>query len=377
MDSPDTRQQETESENLNDVIANTFDELEAQGESVETDEPEVEVSAEDTTEVVEAEQEDTEEITEEVEASEKTEGNEVTEELQEEIQEAADSDYNEPAPDRWADDIKEVYNALPPHARKAMLEGIYKPMQRSYTQSTQELAQMRSQIQPMLEAAEHYRGDFERMGVNPVEAFRTQLAWAAHLHKVGAEQGLRDMSQAYGLGDKPSGGQENDEYLTPTERALKKQVTDLEQKISGTQKTIEERNAAEVAHRQNAYKQEVQSTLHQFVTEKTEDGSLKHPHMKSVANGVAGILRGGLVKNTDDYGQPVSVYDQIAQAYHMACNLNPATRTLAPKKRQVSNAKSAQKVSVVTKHPATEQSSEGMPMSSFIEKTYDELAGRG
>ena len=53
-----------------------------------------------------------------------------------------------------------------------MLDGIYKPMQRQYGQTTQELAEMRKGLEPMLESMNQYRGDFERMGVNPAEAFR-------------------------------------------------------------------------------------------------------------------------------------------------------------------------------------------------------------
>jgi hypothetical protein len=373
MESPDKSQQDTQSEDLGDAIAETYDEMAAasdEGEEI-VDGEEVEVSAE-------ADEEGTEEVNEREKETELEASEEVDSELKDEIQDAADSDYSEPAPERWADDIKEVYNSLPPHARKAMLEGIYKPMQRSYTQSTQELAKMREQVKPMLETFEQYRGDFDRMGVNPVEAFRTQLAWAAHLNKVGAEQGLRDMQAAYGLGNAGTGGQEDDVYLTPTERKFKEQLDALQQQVGNTRQTVEQSNAAAAAQKANAFKAEVHKTLHQFVNEKAEDGSPKHPHMEKVASGVAGILRGGLVKTVDDYGSPLPIRDQIEQAYHMACNLDPSIRPPAPNKRQAGRVKNAQKVSVVTKHPANNQTDvESLPMSSFIEQTYDELNSRG
>ena len=69
---------------------------------------------------------------------------------------------------------------------------------------------MRQQINPVLESMKQYSSDFERTGVNPVEAFQSQLAWAAHIQRVGAEKGLSDMRDAYGLGQpQENGRQEN------------------------------------------------------------------------------------------------------------------------------------------------------------------------
>jgi hypothetical protein len=352
MDSPAEQQQETQSESLEEAISQTFDEMESDdsGDVEEIEEAEAEIEAE---------------------ADEEAE-EEVTEELQGEIEEAAESDYQEPAPDRWPDEIKEVYNSLPPEARKAMLDGIYKPMQRSYTTATQEMAQLRQQINPVLEAMNQYRADFERAGVNPVEAFRSQLAWAAHLQRVGAEQGLADMQAAYGLGEQQAAGQEN-QYLTPTERNLKQQIDALQQQIHGHQEySVQQQQQQHI----NAQRQEIQSVIQNFVNEKAEDGSPKHPHVDKVASNIAGIIRGGLITRADEYGNPVSMRDQIAQAYKMACDLDPSIRTPSVGARQAKRAKAAQKVSVVTKHPAGRPESDELDISSFIEKTYDELAGR-
>ena len=362
-ESPAELQQDTKSENLSDVIAETFDTMESEDSAEVEDDAQVAL-------LTEVHEEEHSEDAEQEEAPEVEAAEEVAEELQEEIVEAAESDYQEPAPDRWPDEIKDVYNGLPPNARKAMLEGIYKPMQRSYTQSTQELAELRGQLSPVMEAMNQHRVDFERTGVNPVEAFKSQLAWAAHLNRVGAEQGLSDMRDAYGVGQSQQGGQE--QYLTPTERGFKKQIDALQHQIQGQQQQTLSRDQEQ---RVNAQRSEIQNTLQNFVNETTEDGTPKHPHVDKVASNIAGIIRGGLIAKADDYGNPVPIRDQIAQAYGMACNLDPSIRTPGIDKRQANRVKAAQKVSVVTKLPAGQPDSEELDIGSFIEKTYDQLSG--
>lgn len=354
MNSPAEKQQE---KNLSDMIADQFDEM-------DTDE--------DIEETVSNEAEDIEDIDNVDNVDDDDE--DIDNQLKEEIQEASDSDYSEPAPERWSAELKETYNSLPPQARKAMLEGVYKPMQRSYTQSTQELAAMRNQVKPLMEAFEPYRNDFERMGVNPVDAIRTQIAWAAHMSRVGTEQGLRDMQEAYGIKGQNANGGQVEEYLTPTERAFKQEIAQLKEQINGTKNSISEYDQQQQSRRNV---EEIKHSLQQFINEKTEDGKPMHPHMTKVASKIGGIIRGGLVERVDEYGQPRSIRDQIAQAYNMACNLDPSIRTPSVNTRQANRVKAAQKVGVVTKLPVSQSSdSDELDISSFIEKTYDRLDRR-
>lgn len=362
MDAPQTEQA---TESTEDLIAAEFDRLDAEsGDEIpetSTDNDDFDASAEEETETVEVEEPEGKE--------------EPSQELKEEVQDAADSDYSEPAPERWSKEMQEMYNGLPPVARKNLLEGIYKPMQRSYTEATQQLAGARKQLTPMMDALQQYRPQLESKGINPEEAFRTQLAWSAHIAEVGAEQGLKDMAQAYGVGvnnSAPSGGQE--EYLTPTERAFKAQIDDLKKQVTGQQKTFEQMTNAEQQRHIQAQHQEVQQNLTTFINEKTEDGKLAHPHMEKVANNVAGIIRGGLVKKVDDYGQPVPIKTQLSQAYSMACNLDPSIRTPVSDPRQAQRVKSAANAQVVTKTPAGQVNiTDDIPMDKFIEDQWERL----
>jgi hypothetical protein len=367
MNSPDNNQQEESSQSLSDVIAEQWDQMEsAEVEEVETEEVDTEFEAEasDDGESVEVE--------EEVEAAA-----EPDQELQEEIEDAADAEYSTPAPERWPHEIQEVYNAQPPAVRKAMLEGIYKPMQRSYTEATKQLSEMREQMKPVFETMERFKGDFQKMGVTPEQAFDTQMAWASHLSRVGPEQGIRDMAAAYGIGkgsNKPAG---QEEYLTPTERGLKSQLDELRQQVAGTQQFQQQTTQQAQLERQEQYKAEIQTNLNTFINEKTEDGKLAHPHMDKVASNIAGIIRGGLVTKTDEYGQPVSMRDQLSQAYNMACNLDPSIRTPLPSKGQARRVRAAQKVGVVTKAPVGHESVDSeLSTTEFIEQQWEKLNRR-
>ena len=367
MDSP-AEQQETLQDKVETSIADVYDELdardEADAETIEEESVEEEVAADPETEDTVAETID--EVHQELSDADDPEV-EVTEEVEE---------YNEPPPERWPDEMKEVYNNLPPEARQQMLDGIYKPMQRQYGQTTQELAEMRKGLEPMLESMNQYRGDFERMGVNPAEAFRRQMAWASHLARVGPEQGMKDMAASYGL-DRGVDGQAEEQYLTPVERSLQAKLDALEQHVQGQANFQQEQSQAQQQYAQQARYNEVQLGLQEFTNEQ-RDGKPAHPHIEKVAPAIAGLIRGGLVTQADDYGQPVPIKNQLAQAYQMAVDLDPSLRSAAPRNvRQVARAKAAQNVGVVTNTPVTRESGEVNTLSESIESLYDRLDRTG
>ena len=285
-----------------------------------------------------------------------------------------DPEWDEKPPERWPEDLKEAYNGLPIEAKKAMLDKVYKPMQRAYGESTQQLAQMKRQLEPMLKAMNDYRPDFERNGVDPQQAFQAQMAWAAHFNRVGPEQGLKDMRDAYGFSENQQTGQEAQEYLTPVERSLKSQVEQLTQMVQGTSEA--QRRQAEQAHNQRLAAQyhQVRNELVSFSNEEV-NGKPAHPHMEKVAPAIAGLIRGGMVKRADEYGQPVPFRNQIAQAYEMAVNLDPSLRT-AQSGGQAAKARAAQRTSVVAKNPVNAVDVEDLSLDESIEKSFNTLARR-
>lgn len=370
MGSP--REDEQDLSNLGDAIAEEFDRMSEAAEAEESEE-EITAEVEEDAEVEETAEAEEEAETEEEETEETAEEETVTDEEEIDVT-AEEEEYNEAAPERWPDEIKEVYQSLPPAARRAMLEGVFKPMQRQYTQSTQEISQMRQTLEPMLQQMNQYQGDFQRMGVDPHDAFTRQMAWAAHIARVGPQQGIQDMSAAYGLDQQPAGQQE-EEYLTPVERSLRQELDDLRGIVNQGQQLTEQQQYDQEQQAQQQYAQQVQGGLQTFINEQN-DGSPAHPHVEKVAPAMAGLIRGGLINKADEYGQPVPIRDQVAQAYKMACDLDPSIRTAIPRKRQVARAKAARDVGVVTKIPAGSVDVEERSLSEEIENTYDMLNKR-
>jgi hypothetical protein len=344
-------------------LGDLYDELDAADE-VENDEEvgEAEAEAEVEEEAVETdgEPEETETVAEEEEV--------VEDPIEETI-------YDEAAPERWPEEMKEVYAKLPPEARKAMLEQVYKPMQRQYTQTTQELAQMRKAVEPMLEAMNHYRNDFERMGVNPAEVFRTQMAWAAHFARVGPQQGISDMSAAYGQ-QPTEQGQEAEEYLTPIERSLRTEIDGLKQAMQQTSVSQQQFTQQQQQQSQQVQYNRVQQGLQSFIGEQV-DGKPAHPHVERVAPAIAGLIRGGLIRHTDEYGQAVPIQTQMTQAYKMACDLDPSIRSATGTNvRQVARVKAARDVGVVANNPAGQVDVQDGPIVDDIDSLYDKLNRR-
>jgi hypothetical protein len=288
------------------------------------------------------------------------------------VESAEASGYNEPAPERWPANLKEHYDKLDPDSRKLLMEQVYKPMQRQYTDSTQELAGIRRAIEPMVNSMNQYRNDFERMGVQPEEAFRTQMAWAAHFARVGPAKGVADMQAAYGLNSTPEGGQEPEVYLTPVERGLKDQLNAVQQSLAETSHAQQTHVQQQSEQSNQAYVSGVRNELLSFINEQ-KDGKAAHPHVEKVAPAIAGIIRGGLVNKVDQYGQSIPVAAQMQQAYDMACRLDPSISTAPQNNGQAGRAIAAQNADVVANTPSAEPEVSNLTMSEQIEANYDKL----
>ena len=340
---------------------------------------EAEESGESATEAVEEEIEyetgaEAEVETEVAEGEESAE--EVTAEAEEIVTEAEESGYTEAAPERWPEEMRTIYNKLPPEARQMMMEQVYKPMQRTYTQTTQELANMRKAVEPLLQSLNQHRNDFERMGVSPEEAFRTQMAWAAHFAKVGPKQGVADMAAAYGEGAPAGAAGQEEEYLTPVERQMKAQIEELKSTVAGAGQQVQHTlSEAQKQHHFQTQYGEVQKSLQPFISEQ-KDGKPAHPHIEKVAPAIVGLLKGGLIPRVDDFGTPIPYRDQMAKAYQMACNLNPSIRTAASGKKQVGLAKAAQDVSVIANTPGGQADVPELTVEEQLDREYDKLANR-
>jgi len=374
MDAPEKQADNVRHDDLETVLAEQYDTLDTASEEPEGDITEDEQH--ETPETIEVEEQGTEEL--ETAAEEEDLDVEITAEEEDpgaEVEE--DPEYNEAAPERWPQDMKDYYSKLDPQGKQIMLENIYKPMQRNYSEATQQLARQRESLKPIMDAMQQYSPDFDKAGVTPVEAIRQQMAWTAHIAKVGPQQGLLDMAKAYGVEDfGQQGGASNkdDKYLTPIERGMKTQIEELRKGLETRNQLDEQRGTDARKDVQTRHLQEAHSSLQQFV-EATKDGSPLHPHVEKVAPRMTGLIRGGLVDKVDDYGQPIPYPQQLGQAYKMACDMDPSIRGVrvsSTRKQQVAKAK-ANNRSVVSKTPAGSVDVQEGPIMDTIEDIYDQL----
>ena len=368
---PATKQQAPEAPemSLSDAIAEQYDEMEAELEAPADDEVEQDQQPEKAAERRDRDTEKTEdpEHSDDPEASASGEDDETP--------------YDEPAPERWPADLKAAYAEMPPEAKKTFMERVFKPMQSSYTRKTQELTELQKQLDPMMRTLQDHREIFEARGLSAEQAFRDQIAWAAHFARVGPQQGLADMQRAFNVN--PAGGQQaesdlSDEWLTPTEKALKQEVLAMKEQLGQTASSIQEREQQAIRHQQMQEQMRgTQQDLAQFASETTPDGAVKHPYLSDVAQTMAGLLRGGLVAKTDDYGNPRPMQEQLSDAYQMAVR---ADATVQAKIQQTSSqARQAKLVTaasrdIPSKGVAGSVDVQAGPITDTISDIYDQLA---
>jgi len=315
-------------------------------------------------ETVTAEEEVVEPQTEDVEQVESSASQEASEE---------EVDYNEPAPERWPSEMKEDYNNLPPAGKKLMMK-VYKPMQASYTKSTQQLAEQRKQVEALDSIRQEMSDDFVRLGIDPIEAIRQQAAWARHLQKVGPEQWASDIVEAYGA--KPTaqtGQQDSSEYLTPEERRLQGEVSEIRETLSSLQQ--QQQQAAEQSSQAKLEEQVIAArrSLAEFISAEV-DGKPVNPQAQELLPQMAQFLDSNMVRKVDEYGQQVPFADQIKQAYEMAGAIS-GKRPMAtpPANGKVSQAKAANQIAVATEPSSSKAPVRPLNREDRIAADYDRL----
>ena len=299
-------------------------------------------------------------------------GEETPETTEEEVEQEEVVDYNEAAPERWPEEIRSKYDALPADMKKVFMEELYKPMQRSFTEKTTDLAQTRKQLEPMMKTLENHQNEFQKAGINPVEAFNRQMAWSAHFAKVGPKQGAIDLAAAYG---QDTGQQDNSNvYLTPVEKAQQERIDRLEQGMQTREQQDEARQQQASNEAVNQQQQEVRGSITEFANE-VRDGKPLHPHVEKVSAQMAGLIRGGLVHRTNEYGQPVPYIQQLGQAYQLACEMDPSIRGARDTKTRQEQVKSVTAASreVVSKTPGSDVEVQSKNLSDDISDLYDRL----
>ena len=234
-------------------------------------------------------------------------------EQQEEAEEVAETEVEETAeeekkpleaivpPQHWPKDFKESFEKLPVEAQHLLFDR-HKELEGDYTKKTQSVAKYRKRQEAFDDIMKPHMDDFSRAGMDDVGAIR-QLLSAHNYLKTDPKQAIQWLAKNYGVDISEVGIDSTEEdYADPEVKALKQQVAQLQGFLQNQQQT-----------QMQSVQQNTQSMIDQFATEKTADGSPKHPHFDSVRDRMGVLIQGNQAPD-------------LATAYDMAVYADPKLR---------------------------------------------------
>ena len=292
----------------------------------------------------------------------------------EEIDANSEVEWDEPPPERWPSELKDAYNELPLSGRKLLLDGVYKPMQRSHTQATMELSEQRKQLQPILDSLSQHNDVFVKAGVDPAVALKNTMDWAAHITKVGPEKGLADMRASYGL-DEPNQQGKEEVFLTPNERVLQDRIDQLEGAVNQKQQNDAEAQRIAEAEKQRAFQNYIASESAIFVNEK-KDGKPAHPHYEELGPQMKGLMNGGLIPRVDETGKYIPFSKQLSHAYEMALRMSDKHRPAQSSSGQVRKARAAGRVDVASRHADAPREISDLSIKDELQRQIEIMQGK-
>jgi len=204
-------------------------------------------------------------------------------------------------PQHWPNDFKEQFEKMDATGQHLFMKR-YKDLEGDYTKKTQSLAKYRKRQEAFDEIMKPHMDDFSRAGMDEVGAVRQLLAAHDYLRK-DPRQAIQWLAKNYGVDMSEVGMDSTEEdYADPEVKALKQQVAQLQGFLQNQQQT-----------QMQSVQQNTQSMIDQFATEKTADGSPKHPHFDSVRDRMGVLIQGNQAPD-------------LATAYDMAVYADPKLR---------------------------------------------------
>jgi hypothetical protein len=187
------------------------------------------------------------------------------------------------APQHWAAQDKELFGKLSPDGQKFLLDR-HKAMEGDYTRRMQEIA-------PLRKSAEQWQPYLQQIGTTPEQAFQA-LIGAEYTLRTGTpeqkQQALRQLMADYKI-TLDQAPQQVDEYVDPQVAALKQRLEQFE----AWKTSREQAEQQQLRQQQDRHQAELQSTITNFASEKTEAGSPAHPHFEAVKNAMAALIGSG------------------------------------------------------------------------------------
>ncbi len=262
-----------------------------------TEEPEEPQDAGSTSEDEEAPEEENAEAPppEEVEASE---GDTDQEEVVAETPEVPPLD----APEHWSAADKERFSGMPRDAQEYVLERD-KSMTADYTRKTQETAQMRQQLEPLMHVLEPMMPAIRQAGLTP-QQYMAQLIQGDRSIQQNPLGAIRHIASNAGISlealEQPAATVPQPDPLLTT---LQQEVRNLQGHIQTSEQRAEQERLAGL-----------QYSIDGFANEKDEAGNLKHPHFEALRANMGQLMTAGAANDLNEaYQKALRLDDTLYQ----------------------------------------------------------------
>jgi len=226
------------------------------------------------------------------------------------------------APQHWDADKREAFKSLPRAAQEIVLERV-KATEADHTRKTQEVAQQRKELEPLLNTTKQYESYFKQLGVTPEQAFATLVNTERLLRTGSASQkaaAFAQLASDYGIDLRALGAAPTGDAANPNTPNLTPFVSEL----------------AEVKSKLSYFEeQQLSERVNSFASTKGTDGQPLYPHFDKVR-----AKMGELSAATGKQNLP--------ELYEEACYLVPEVRQAiidakleAARREQTENARKA------------------------------------
>jgi hypothetical protein len=204
------------------------------------------------------------------------------------------------APQHWDADKREAFKNLPRAAQDIVLERV-KATEADHTRKTQEVAQQRKELEPLLNTTKQYESYFKQLGVTPEQAFATLVNTERLLRTGSASQksaAFAQLASDYGIDLRALGAAPTGEAANPNTPNLTPFVSEL----ATVNQRLDSFEMAQLSERVNS-----------FSSTKGSDGQPLYPHFDKV-RAKMGELSAATGKQN------------LSELYEEACYLVPEVR---------------------------------------------------
>ncbi len=205
---------------------------------------------------------------------------------------------------RWDDALKAQFATWPPEAQKAFLDR-HNAFEGDYTRKTQELAETRKAVEPLVQEATKWSPYLQKLGVSADQAFAQMLTTEYTLRTGTPEQRSQALAYLANLYGVPLPNSQTGE-VEPTNPV----ITQLHQTVTGLQSQLRQLNEDRVQNERSR----AQAEFDALGKATDQSGTLKYPHFQQVSNTMIQLVASGQADTWDAaYTKSVRLDDGLYQ----------------------------------------------------------------